>query len=334
MPKLSGYDGLALVTSSGLAARLDRGRLPITQLHTDTQAMDTHARVCAAVRPEVMHADDDGVAYFQTSGFALKLRCAVDEAIHWMKFQCEGPALPHVAAETAFNGRQVQRARAAVARSLGAHPDEIMLNECCAVGINYVAMGLDWRPGDVVVLTEHEHPSNRIPWYGVAERWGVTLCVLGQQPGADQTNEALLAELAAVLAEHGDRVRLLSASHVSRRTGARLPIAEMCALINRTVPTARTLIDGAQAFGAIEVDVKALGCDFYVTNGHKYCLAPTGTGAMYVSRAALEGNYLKTSFVGSHSQLSMGMKGELELLPTALAKLSGRRTVEEFLNSH
>ena len=41
---------------------------------------------------------------------------------------------------------------------------------------------------------------------------------------------------------------------------------------------------------------------------------------MYVSRAALEGNYLKTSFVGSHSQLSMGMEGELELLPTAASK--------------
>ena len=40
-----------------------------------------------------------------------------------------------------------------------------MLNECCAVGVNYVACGIDWREGDVVVLTEHEHPSNRVPWY-------------------------------------------------------------------------------------------------------------------------------------------------------------------------
>ena len=208
--------------------------------------LSTHARVCAAVRPEVMHADDDGVAYFQTSGFALKLRCAVEETIRWMMYQCEGPALPHIAAETSFNGRQVQRARAAVARSLGAHADEIMLNECCAVGINYVAMGLEWRQGDVVVLTEHEHPSNRIPWYAIAERWGVQLHILGQQPGVDQTDQALLAELEAVLAEQGGCVRLLSASHVSRRTGARLPVTEMCALVKRTVPTARTLIDGAQ----------------------------------------------------------------------------------------
>ena len=151
----------------------------------------THARVCAAVRPEVLHADD-GVAYaaaplrcgclrealseqlclaalplgryFQTSGFALKLRPAVEEAIRWMRFQCQGPALPHVSAEMAYDGKQVQRARAAVARTINAAPEEVMLNECCAVGVNYVACGIDWREGDVVVLTEHEHPSNRIPW--------------------------------------------------------------------------------------------------------------------------------------------------------------------------
>ena len=56
-----------------------------------------------------------------------------------MQFQCQGPALPHIAAETAFNGRQPERARAAVARAINAEPEEVMLNECCAVGINYVA---------------------------------------------------------------------------------------------------------------------------------------------------------------------------------------------------
>ena len=159
-------------------------------------------------------------------------------------YQCGAGA--HIAAETTFNGRQVQRARDAVARSLGAHADEIMLNECCAVGINYVAMGLEWEQGDVVVLTEHEHPSNRIPWYSVADRWGVKLHILGQQPGVDQGGQALLTELESVLTEHGARVRLVSASHVSRRTGARLPVTEMCTLVKRTVPTAHTLIDGAQ----------------------------------------------------------------------------------------
>jgi selenocysteine lyase/cysteine desulfurase len=163
-----------------------------------------------------------------------------------MMYQCQGPALPRISAETAFNGHQVQRAREAVARSLGAHADEIMLNECCAVGINYVAMGLDWRKDDIVVLTEHEHPSNRIPWYSLAERWGVKIHILGQQPGVDQTNDAMLAELGLVLRTHGDHVRLVSASHVSRRSGARLPVAQICTATKRAVPTAYTLIDGAQ----------------------------------------------------------------------------------------
>ena len=111
-------------------------------------------------------------------------------------------------------------------------------------------------------------------------RYGVELCILGQRPGADQPMPELLAELDEVLQRHGPRVRLVSVSHVSRRTGARLPIPQICAAVAAAVPTAATLVDGAQALGVIEVDVKALGCDVYVTNGHKYCLGPTGTGAM------------------------------------------------------
>ena len=64
-----------------------------------------------------------------------------------MRFQCQGPALPHVSAEMAYDGKQVQRARAAVARTINAAPEEVMLNECCAVGVNYVACGIDWREG-------------------------------------------------------------------------------------------------------------------------------------------------------------------------------------------
>jgi L-cysteine/cystine lyase len=88
-----------------------------------------------------------------------------------------------------------------------------------------------------------------------------------------------------------------------------------------------TLVDGAQSLGAIPVDVKALGCDFYTTNGHKYCMGPTGTGALYVARERLE--WLQPSFVGSHSQASLGMAGELELLPSARRFEYGTRNVAD-----
>jgi selenocysteine lyase/cysteine desulfurase len=188
----------------------------------------THATVCAVVRPRVLHADD--TAYFQTSGAGLKLGPALEEAVRWTRHQARGPALPAIAAEVSHSGRQAERTRAAVAATLGCSADEVMLNECCAVGLNVVAQGIDWHRGDVVVLTEHEHPSNRIPWYALAQRHGVELAILGQQAGRDQPAAELLEELAAELAARGERVRLVSVSHVSRRTGDRLPVETIVAL--------------------------------------------------------------------------------------------------------
>ena len=93
----------------------------------------------------------------------------------------------------------------------------------------------------------------------------------------------------------------------------RLPAAELGEIAHRHgVPL---LLDGAQAFGAIPVDVHALGCDFYTCSGHKYIMGPQGTGAFYVRRDMLE--WLKPSWIGSHSQETMDFDGHMTLKPSA-----------------
>jgi selenocysteine lyase/cysteine desulfurase len=77
------------------------------------------------------------------------------------------------------------------------------------------------------------------------------------------------------------RTKVLSFSHLLSSTGLRMPVAALCAL-------ARTrgcvsVVDGAQALGGVVVDVKALGCDVYATSGHKWLLAPKGTGLLYLN---------------------------------------------------
>jgi len=46
------------------------------------------------------------------------------------------------------------------------------------------------------------------------------------------------------------------------------------------------IVDGAQAAGAIEVNVKKLGCHAYATSGHKWLMGPKGTGLLYISKDA------------------------------------------------
>jgi selenocysteine lyase/cysteine desulfurase len=74
----------------------------------------------------------------------------------------------------------------------------------------------------------------------------------------------------------------LSFSHVLSSTGLRMPVAELSALARRA--NALAIVDGAQAAGAIAVDVQALGCHVYATSGHKWLLGPPGTGMLYLSR--------------------------------------------------
>jgi L-cysteine/cystine lyase len=242
-------------------------------------------------------------AYFQTSGFSPKPTPVIDEVVRWLRYGSQGPAIPEVgeALQAAL-----EEARSAVARTLGADPDEVMLNENTTVGINIVANGIDWRPGDNVILSDHEHPGNRIPWYNLATRYGVELRFLriGNDPAE------LLAQFEALL---DGRTRVASLSHVSRRTGVRLPAAELSEIAHQHgVPL---LLDGAQAFGAIPMDVHALGCDFYTCSGHKYIMGPQGTGAFYVRRDMLE--WLKPSWIGSHSQETMGFDGHMTLKASA-----------------
>ncbi len=110
-----------------------------------------------------------------------------------------------------------------------------------------------------------------------------------------------------------ERTRLVSVSHVSRRTGLRVPGREICDLAHRK--DTPVLYDGAQSFGAIPIDVRDLDCDFYSFCGHKYTMAPQGTGGLYIRKDRIE--WLQPSWIGSHSQKSFDQDGNMDLLDEA-----------------
>jgi selenocysteine lyase/cysteine desulfurase len=78
------------------------------------------------------------------------------------------------------------------------------------------------------------------------------------------------------------RTKVMMFSQITSGLGARLPARELCALARER--GALALVDGAQAVGQIQVDVKALECDAYVASPHKWMMAPKGTGILYIRR--------------------------------------------------
>lgn len=163
-----------------------------------------------------------------------------------------------------------RRLRERLARLLNAPTSgDIALVGNTSQALSLVAFGLDWQPGDQVVISDEEFPSNRVVWQALANH-GVEV-VEANLAGADPE--------AALLAACGPRARLLSVSAVQFASGLRLDLARLgVACRQRGV---LFCIDAIQQVGALPFDVQRYQCDFAMADGHKWMLGPEGLGVFY-----------------------------------------------------
>lgn len=131
--------------------------------------------------------------------------------------------------------------------------------------------------GDEILISALEHHANIVPWQMACAATGAKLVVAPLTVRGELDFDAFLAKL-------GPRTRLVAVAHVSNALGTVLPVARIVAAARERGIT--TLIDGAQAVAHAQVDVRALGCDFYAFSGHKL-YGPTGIGALYGREALL-----------------------------------------------
>jgi L-cysteine/cystine lyase len=172
---------------------------------------------------------------------------------------------------------RMAEARAAVASVVVADPDDIALTHGVSDSLNLVVNALPWRAGDRVLTTRHEHPGGLGPLLALRARLGVEVEAVDVGDGGD--DELTLAAFAAALERPA---RAILVSHVTWTTGATLPVARLGELARAA--GAVSIIDAAQAAGAIPVAVEALGVDAYAMPGHKWLLGPEGMGSLWVRR--------------------------------------------------
>lgn len=177
--------------------------------------------------------------------------------------------------------QRLEEARAAVAALLTVDVDDIAVTHAATDGMNIGINGIDWRPGDRAITTRMEHPGGVGPLYLQRDRNGVEVDFLDIGDGGD--HDAVIGAFDRAI---DDRTRAVVMSHVLWSTGAVMPVRAIADIARAR--GALTIVDGAQAAGAIPVDVHALGADVYAIPGQKWLLGPEGTGAVAVTRAARE----------------------------------------------
>jgi L-cysteine/cystine lyase len=192
--------------------------------------------------------------------------------------------------------------RQQVARLLNAGVDEVTLTDSTGEGMNIVSYGLNWQEGDEVITTNHEHLSALAPLYQLRNRYGIVIRVADLGPRADRPAAEVIQQLIT------PRTRMISLSHVTWTTGARLDVRAVAQLAHEQ--DILVAVDGAQSGGAISIDVKELDVDFYAIPMQKWLCGPDGTGALYVSNKAL--NKIHSTYVGYWSvKHEEGMEWEL-----------------------
>ena len=214
-----------------------------------------------------------GLVYLQTGSLGPTPRPVMDFTIAaWKELETNPLYYGYGPHEHAMD-----EVRAKAAAFIGCNTGELVLTRCTTEGMNWVAQGLGLAAGDRVLITDQEHPGGRSGWEYVARKHGVVLDTVVIPPG-ENDEQAIVDRFAKGITP---RTRAFVFSHLLTSTGLRMPVAELSALARSR--NCLAIVDGAQAVGGIDVNVKSLGCHVYVTSGHKWLMAPKGTGLLYLS---------------------------------------------------
>jgi len=201
------------------------------------------------------------------------------------------PALDALARETANVDRdpspnnrarlypEKENTRTALARFLHVTPDEVIITRNTSESNNLVSNGLDLKAGDEVIVHSDNHPSNLNAWREKAKRFGFSVVTVEQKnphPGGEYYLDAFAQAITP-------RTKALCFTHLSSTVGDLMPARELCRMARER--GVMTLVDGAQTFGQLEVDLADMQPDFYSGSAHKWPCGARECGVLYVNKA-------------------------------------------------
>ena len=186
-------------------------------------------------------------------------------------------------------------------------PNDIALLKNTSEALSFVAYGLDWQPGDNIVISNHEFPSNRIVWESL-QQFGISVREVDLKSN-EHAEQALINAI-------DSRTRLLSVSSVQYANGFRMHLEELGAACKKH--GVLFCVDAIQSIGALNFDVQEMQADFVMADGHKWMLGPEGV-ALFYCRSALR-EQLKLNEYGWHMTENVGDYTQKDWQPSVTAR--------------
>ena len=221
------------------------------------------------------------LVYFDNAATTQKPQLVIDALQHYYtKDNANIHRGLHTLAERATTGYELTRKK--LAEFLHApSSDQIIFTSGTTAGINLVAQTFgraNFKPGDVILVSNLEHHSNIVPWQMIAQETGAEVQVI-------PVDDLGVLDIAAYQSLLSSKVKLVAVNHVSNAIGTINPIKQMIELAHQV--GAKVLIDGAQSVAHFEIDVQEYDMDFLAFSAHKL-FGPTGVGVLYGKREVLE----------------------------------------------
>lgn len=221
------------------------------------------------------------LVYLDNAATTQKPQAVIDALSHY--YRCDNSNVhraAHVLADRATTA--FEQSRHTVAQFLkSATSEQVIWTRGTTEAINLVAQSYArsvLQAGDRVLVSALEHHSNIVPWQLAAQACGAEVVPIPVDTSGD-------IDLTAYKALLDDRVKIVAVNHVSNALGTVNPVAQMIEAAHEV--GAKVLIDAAQSVAHFDVDVEALGCDFFAFSGHKV-FGPTGIGVLWGRRELLE----------------------------------------------
>ncbi len=226
---------------------------------------------------------DPAIAYMNTGSRGASPRSVVAAQLDAMQAY-DSDRLSYVRYVANAEAKQLLRER--LADFVGCNPTEIAMTTNTTEGMSIGTAGLDLKPGDEIIYTNHDHPSGAQPINLQAARHGIVPVVVDLSSKDFHPPERPEATLAAIAAAITPRTKLISFCHINYTDGCVLPVKQICDLARSKGII--TLVDGAHPPGMLKLDLHDLGCDMYAGACHKWLCASMQTGIFYVREEMLD----------------------------------------------